>query len=134
MKAILKLSTLVIFSLILALPSFAQLDVDYDAADGIAAEVTPQTIEELKATVDEKQQKAVLLITEVASLANSYSPETPEYDEANYAYTGSVARLEGIRQERDGLAQNSIDTNEATLMDYSKRLDQINTDLENFFR
>lgn len=137
MKAILKLSTLVILSLVLAIPSFAQIDVqdiEHDAADGIAVDVTPQSADELKASIEEKQQKAVALITEVAAVANTYALDTSEQDEASYAYTGLVARLEGLRQEREELALNLIEADEVFLLNYSKRLDQLNLDLENFFR
>jgi hypothetical protein len=137
MKAIIKLFTSAILSLVLTIPSFAQIavvDIEYDAADGTALEVAPQSLDELKASIEEKQQKTVALITEVAAVANSYASETSQQDEANYAYTGLVARLEGLRQEREELALNHIEADEAFLLNYSKRLDQLNTDLENFFR
>ena len=123
-----------VLSFTLSLPSFASIDNQYESADGIAPLSLPATLDELKKLVDEKQQKAVNLITLIASEANSNQSQSESKDEAIYAYTGFMARLEGVREEREELQRKDLSADEATLVNYSKRLDHLNADLEKYLK
>lgn len=127
-----------VFSLVVSTPSFAsidnQIDGQYESADGVALVALPTSVNELKKLVDEKQQKAVSLITIIASEANSSQGYSQSKDEAIFAYTGFMARLEGVREEREELQRKNLSADEATLINYSKRLDHLNADLEKFLK
>ena len=135
MRAFLKISFIMSFLLLLAnSPAFSQIGVEFKSADGIVTKPIKLTQQELEKSVSEKQHKAVSLITQIAAEANSRRTTAEDSEEAQYAYNGFMARLEGIRQEREDLMKKNLAPDEVTLLNYSKRLDRLNEDLENFVR
>lgn len=88
----------------------------------------------LQKAVDEKQAKVVQLINLVGTYANDRFSNEIEKEEAQVAYNGFIARLQGIREDRENLERKEIIADLETLNDYSKRLDRLSADLLNFFK
>ena len=107
--------------------SFAQTEtILFDTADGIANNAELMSLEELQDSVSKKEDRAIIYITELAQTANSRKSSANERDHALYAYTGFMARLEVIRSE-----QHNLIIEKTSLINYSKRLDQLILDIEN---
>ncbi len=85
-------------------------------------------------TLDEKQTKAIQLINAVGILANGRLgiESEIEKEEAEYAYNGFIARFQGIREDRDALERKEIMADNRTLENYSQRLDDLISELQNF--
>lgn len=124
------LTTLFLFSTTV----FAQADIDL--TEGKIAAAESLWMKDLEKGVDQKQQKAMALLSLVANKANdrySASDDTLR-EQAEYAHVGFAARLQGIREEREALARKEIQPDYATLQNYSKRLDILIKDLQDFLK
>lgn len=124
------LTTLLLFSTTV----FAQADIDL--TEGKIAAAESLWMKDLEKGVDQKQQKAMALLSLVANKANdrySASDDTLR-EQAEYAHVGFAARLQGIREEREALARKEIQPDYATLQNYSKRLDILIKDLQDFLK
>ncbi len=133
---------ILIMSLILAAPVFAQdegqndRDMERDITEGKIEAAQTLWLKDLEKGLDQKQQKAGALIILVSnknrdkvSLGNDNSRE-----EAEYAHVGFVARLQGIREDRETLARRGVSADYATLQNYSKRLDTLISDIQSFLK
>ncbi len=120
--------------LLLSTPVFAQADIDL--TEGKIAAAESLWMKDLEKGVNEKQQKAMALLTLVANKANDrYSSNDDSLrEQAEYAHVGFAARLQGIREERETLARKEIQPDYATLQNYSKRLDSLIKDLQDFLK
>ena len=118
------MKALLILSILVALPVFAQASTD-DKTN--VAETL--WMKDLEKGVNEKQQKAKALITMVAGLSHERAKE-----DAEYAHIGFVARLQGIREEREELSRKEVQADYATLQNYSKRLDTLISDTQAFLK
>ncbi len=88
----------------------------------------------LNKTVDEKQARAIQLINAVGSYTNDRFSNDKDKEDAEYAYNGFIARFQGIREDREALERKEILADNNTLENYSKRLDSLIGDLQNFFK
>ena len=87
---------------------------------------------ESKKSVDELQTRAIGLINEVGTFSNNRFADEAEKEKAQYAYSGFIARFEAIRSDREALERKEIMADNKTLEDYSKRLEQLTTDILKF--
>lgn len=111
-------------------------DMQRDITEGKIQAVEALWLKDLDKGLDQKQQKALALISLVASQANErYSiQDDSKKEDAEYAHIGFVARLQGIREEREAFSKKEIQPDYATLMNYSKRLDSLIGDLQAFLK
>lgn len=116
---------LIALSLLLTTPVFAQ-----EAKTATAEELW---MKELEKGLDQKQQKAMALISLVGNKMNNATDENRR-EEAEYAHVGFSARFQTIREERADLAKKSQALDYANLQIYSKRLEVLITDLQTFLK
>lgn len=135
-------SLLILSSLLLSTPIFAQddsqidRDVERDITEGKIQAAQALWLKDMDKAVDQKQQKASALIVLVANKAHERvsASDDSAREEAEYAHVGFVARLQGIREDREALARKEIQPDYATLQNYSKRLDTLIADLQAFLK
>lgn len=129
-------------SMVLATPLFAQDDVqvdreiERDITEGKIQAAESLWLRDMENGIDQKQQKAGALIVLVANRAQervSVGNDSVR-EEAEYAHVGFVARLQGIREDREALSRKEIQPDYATLQNYSKRLDTLISDLQTFLK
>jgi len=87
---------------------------------------------DLARSVDEKQGTAVRLIQTVSSFANDRFSNEQEKEDAQYAYSGFMARFESLREDREALERKEIMPDNETLEKYSKQYDRLIADLNAF--
>lgn len=124
---------LIALSLLMTTPIFAQ---DNDITEGKIQAAEADWIKTLSKGVEEKQQKALALIALVAESANERVSigDDSHREEAVYAHVGFVARLQGVREDREALARKEIQPDYAALQNYSKRLDSLIADMKAFLK
>jgi hypothetical protein len=129
--------SLLIFSWSLCLTSqlWANSPVNFPSEKEVtsqkAKEVGNQLLN-LSKSVDEKQAVAIRLINEVSSYANERFSNEFDKEDAEFAYGGFIARFEVIREDRESLERKEILADNATLLNYSQRLDSLIFDLHHF--
>lgn len=84
--------------------------------------------------IDEKQTKAIGLIKIVGSFANDQIIKETDKENAQYAYNGFIARFQGIREDREALERKDEVVSGKELSEYSKKLDQLISDIHTFFK
>lgn len=119
---------LIALSFLLTTPVFAQ-----DVTEGKLLAVEELWMKDLEKGVDEKQQKAMALISLVATKMNNATDENRR-EEAEYAHVGFTARFQTVREDRAELARKEIKMDYATVQIYSKRLDVLIADLQSFLK
>jgi hypothetical protein len=125
---------LLIFSILAVATILSQSSI-VQAQDKIQS-VEVQWLKDLDKNVSEKQQKSIALITLLANQTNERygMQDESKKEEAEYAHASFVARFQGIREDRDALARKEIQPDYATLQNYSKRLDSLIKDLQEFLK
>ncbi len=136
------MKSLLILSLILSTPLFAQDDsqsnreIERDITEGKIQAAEVLWLKDMEKGIDQKQQKASALIVLVANKLNERININNDSarEEAEYSHVGFVARLQGIREDREARARKEIQPDYATLLNYSKRLDTLIADLQAFLK
>lgn len=122
------------------LPLFLILSLSCSMAFGVDEfdrEITEGKIEAAmadKLSVDAKQLKAIGLINTVGKFANDRNSSDIDKEDASIAYSGFIARFQVIRSDREALEQKEIMPDRATLQNYSRSLDQLIRDLNEFLK
>lgn len=93
------------------------------------AALHPGPGKELLKSVDEKQAAAIKLINTVGSAANERFSNEQEKEDAQFAYSGFMARFESLREDREALERKEIVPDSETLEKYSKQYDRLISDL-----
>lgn len=111
-------------------------DIEREITEGkiLAAMADQQNDRDLRQTVDEKQLKAIKLINVVGTYANDRFSSDIDKEEADHAYSGFIARFQGIREDRVDLERKEIIADNKTLQNYSDRLDRLIVDIEKFLK
>ena len=125
---------LIALSLLMTTPIFAQDQQDITEGKIQAAEA--DMVKDLYKQVEQKQQKAYALVAMVAEVSHErYSVgNDSRREEAEYAHVGFVARLQGIREDREALERKEIQPDLIALQNYSKRLDSLIADMQAFLK
>lgn len=134
MKAKNKWPLLIFFSLILTTTS-AQATFHFkleESADRTVGKKISNDGPITSKTIDEKQVETIQLINEVGALANGLRES--EKDDAEYAYSGFIARFQAIRSEREAFSKKEAMADNKTLENYSQRLDRLTADILNFLK
>lgn len=136
--------TFLMISASLPLTSFAQ--EQEDDTDAIhreitegklqAAEADMNNIPKLTKMVEEKQQTASNLVTQLnARVIDRYSANDESVKEENeYALIGFIAKLQAIHNEQENLERKEIAPDLKTLQEFNKRLDNLISDLKSFLK
>lgn len=124
---------LIALSILITTPVFASEANLADVRVGKLQAVESMWLQDLELGLNQKQQKAMALISMVASKMNNASDENRR-EEAEYAHVGFAARFQNIREERAELAQKEIKLDYAGIQNYSKRLDTLIGDLQTFLK
>lgn len=111
-------------------------DIDFEITEGKIAATEMRTIEELTRDVRDKQAKATGLISLLTDGINSRygANDEAKKEEIEYAQSGFIARLQGIREDQEALARKEIQPDLATLQEYSRRLDGLIADIKLFLK
>ena len=83
--------------------------------------------------VSEKQQHAIQLINMVGAFANRSTSESDK-ENADYAYSGFIARFQTIRLERESLEKKEKQSDAKTLANCSLRFDRLLEDIQTFLK
>lgn len=124
---------LIALSILVTTPVFASEANLADVKVGKLQAVESMWLQDLELGLNQKQQKAMALISMVATKMNNASDENRR-EEAEYAHVGFAARFQNIREERAELAQKEIKLDYAGIQNYSKRLDTLIGDLQTFLK
>jgi hypothetical protein len=124
---------LIAISILLTTSAFAQNANLADVKEGKLQAVESMWLEDLELDLNIKQQKAMALISLVATKMNNASDENRR-EEAEYAHVGFAARFQNIREERAELANKEIKLDYAGIQNYSKRLELLIGDLQAFLK
>ena len=101
----------------------------------ISGQKTKEVVyQSLNKSVEDKQTRAIQLINAVGSYANDRFSNEKDKEDAEYAYNGFIARFQGIREDREALERKEILADNTTLENYSKRLDSLIGDIQNFLK
>lgn len=84
---------------------------------------------DLVKNVDEKQETAVKLIQTVGNFAFDRFSNEQAKEDAQFAYSGFMARFESLREDREALERKEIMPDNETLEKYSKQYDRLIADL-----
>ena len=109
-------------------------ELEYEITEGKIAAAEAMMIEDLIKEVESKQQKASSLIALLGDSLNTRYSDEAQKEEAQYAHSGFIARLQGIREDQEAMARKEIQPDIATLQNYSKRLDTLISDLKLFLK
>jgi hypothetical protein len=104
--------------------------IDREITEGKIAAIEVET----NKSVDEKQAQAIKLINVVGTFANDRFSSESDKENAEFAYSGFIARFEGIREDREALERKEILADNKTLASYSQRFDRLITDILKFFK
>lgn len=124
---------LIALSILMTTPAFASNTNLADVKVGKLQAVESMWLQDLEKGLNPKQQKAMALISLVATKMNNASDENRR-EEAEYAHVGFAARFQDIREERAELANKEIKLDYAGIQNYSKRLDSLIGDLQSFLK
>jgi len=124
---------LIALSILMTTPAFASNTNLADVKEGKLQAVESMWLQDLEKGLNPKQQKAMALISLVATKMNNASDENRR-EEAEYAHVGFTARFQDIREERAELANKEIKLDYAGIQNYSKRLDSLIGDLQSFLK
>lgn len=124
---------LIALSILVTTPVFASNANLADVKEGKLQAVEAMWLQDLEKGLNVKQQKAMALISMVATKMNNASDENRR-EEAEYAHVGFAARFQNIREERADLAHKEIKLDYAGIQNYSKRLDSLIGDLQTFLK
>lgn len=93
------------------------------------AAISPGSAKASLKSIDEKQAMAVKLIHSVGTEANERFSNEQDKEDAQFAYSGFMARFESIREDREALERKEIMPDSETMEKYSKQYDRLIQDL-----
>lgn len=98
------------------------------------AAISPGAAKDLLKSVDEKQSTAIKLINSVGSEANERFSNEQDKEDAQFAYSGFMARFEALREDREALERKEIMPDSETMEKYSKQYDRLISDLNTYLK
>lgn len=136
MKMNKKITFITLLFLAISTQSWALSDsLEQDNESNFYIEKLPNSEEVVTlSSLNEKQTRTIGLIKIVGSLANEHFKKESDKENALYAYSGFIARFQGIREDREVLQRKELAINNKDLLDYSKRLDRLISDIQIFFK
>lgn len=93
------------------------------------ASISPGPQADLMKTVEEKQARAAQLISAVNASANDRFSNEQDKENAQFAYSGFMARFESLREDREALERKEILPDNETLEKYAKQYDRLIAEL-----
>lgn len=136
MKMNKKITFITLLFLAISTQSWALSDsLEQDNESNFYIEKLPNSEEVVTlSSLDEKQTRTIGLIKIVGSLANEHFKKESDKENALYAYSGFIARFQAVREDREVLQRKELAINNKDLLDYSKRLDRLISDIQIFFK
>lgn len=125
-------------STLIAPLAYSQDDIDEimarEITEGKILAAENMMIEDLHKEIASRQEKASQLIALVARFANDRMSDENAKEEAQYALSGFIARLQNIREDQEALNRKEIQPDLETLQKTNRRLESLISDLKSYLK